>query len=203
MSELQEELERRNIPVKLHLGAEVFYLPNLLELKDTPPCTLGNRRYMLIEFALHSLPEGYKEVLFDLKMAGVTPIIAHPERYRPIQEDVEIARHMVRAGALIQIDAGSLLGTLGQRANKSSRELLQQRLCHLIGSDAHDDKKRNFCLPKTIEVGRELIGTEIEEIVFANPKRLLNGEPIEADVLEAAIPTQGLFSKFRRRFLSR
>jgi len=203
MTALQEELQTRNIPVQLHLGAEVFYLPNLLQLQDQPPCTLGQGRYMLIEFALHSLPEGYQQVLFALKMAGVTPIIAHPERYRPIQEDVGIARHMVRAGALIQIDAGSLLGTLGQRAYKSSRELLRQRLCHFIGSDAHDDKKRNFCLPQATELGHELVGTEIEEIVFVNPKRLLNGEPIEAEVLEAASPNPGLFSRFRRRFWSR
>ena len=44
------------------------------------------------------------------KMAGVTPIIAHPERYKPIQDDINIVAEWLAAGCIIQVDAGSPLG---------------------------------------------------------------------------------------------
>ena len=87
---LQTELDNHDISIKLHCGAEVFFLPNLLEIKDDPLATFSHGKYMLIEFQAHKLPDMHKQQLFDLKMAGVTPIIAHPERYKPVQEDISI-----------------------------------------------------------------------------------------------------------------
>ena len=48
---------------------------------------------MLIEFQVLEIPEIQKQQLFDLKMAGVTPIIAHPERYKPVQDDISISNN--------------------------------------------------------------------------------------------------------------
>ena len=42
---------------------------------------------MLIEFQRLSFPKGYEDEIFKLQLQGITPIIAHPERYRPIQKD--------------------------------------------------------------------------------------------------------------------
>ena len=47
-------------------------------------------------------------------MAGVTPIIAHPERYRQVQEDLNFIEKWLNSGCIIQIDAGSILENLGQ-----------------------------------------------------------------------------------------
>ena len=90
INNLQGELKNHDIPIILHSGAEVFFLPNLLDLKSDPLATFGHGKYMLIEFHTHHIPETQKQVLFDLKMNGVTPIIAHPERYRPVQENIAL-----------------------------------------------------------------------------------------------------------------
>jgi len=79
INQLQVELEKQNIPIKLHMGAEVFYLPNLMELKDNPLLTFGHGKYMLVEFPFEQVPNGCREVLYNLKMNGVTPIIATPK----------------------------------------------------------------------------------------------------------------------------
>ena len=82
--------------------------------------TMGSGKYMLVEFSPKNIPNSQKKTLFDLKMSGITPIIAHPERYKLVQENFNIIYDWINAGCLIQVDAGSLLGLLGQKAKKTS-----------------------------------------------------------------------------------
>lgn len=202
IQELQVEVDKATLPIKLHQGAEVFYLPNLVEIAKDPVTTIGNGKYMLVEFQLHQLPEGYREVLFDLVMSGVTPIIAHPERYNPIQRDIDIIRDLIQAGCLIQIDGGSLTGSLGPPAKKAAVDILRQGLCHLIGSDAHDDKRRNFCLSASIAKAREIIGDNVDSIVH-NSQKLLTGKPIDTEV-NISYPVEGpsFLARVKKRIFS-
>ena len=114
INKLQEEIDKESIAIKIHMGAEVFYLPNLTEIKSDPLTVFGHGKYMLIEFQTYQLPPGYDEELYRLLMSGTTPVIAHPERYRPIQNDINIVEKLINSGCLIQIDAGSLLGQFDQ-----------------------------------------------------------------------------------------
>ena len=68
---------------------------------------------MLIEFSPKNIPNSQKQTLYNLKMSGITPIIAHPERYKLVQENFSIVYDWINAGCLIQVDAGSLLGLMG------------------------------------------------------------------------------------------
>ena len=79
---LQKILNDKNINVTIHIGSEVFFSHNLCDLLDNPIATIGNGKYMLIEFPIINFPIGYEDILFNLNLKGVTPIIAHPERYR-------------------------------------------------------------------------------------------------------------------------
>ncbi|MBC8402701.1 MAG: hypothetical protein H8E14_14540, partial [Candidatus Marinimicrobia bacterium] len=199
IAELQTEVDKAGIPIKLHQGAEVFYLPNLVELSKDPVTTIGNGKYMLVEFQLHQLPEGYRDVLFNLVMSGVTPIIAHPERYNPIQRDIDIIRDLIQAGCLIQIDGGSLTGSLGQSAKKAAVDILQQGLCHLIGSDAHDDRRRNFCLSESIDKAREIIGDAVDRIIH-NSQKLLTGESIDTEInISYPVEYPSFFARVKKR----
>ena len=90
INDLQMKLDQKKIPINLHCGAEVFFLPNLLEIKKDPLSSFIHGKYMLIEFQTHQLPDIHKEQLFNLKMSGVTPIIAHPERYKDVQENFDL-----------------------------------------------------------------------------------------------------------------
>ena len=110
---------------------------------------------MLIEFLTNFLPENQRNVLFELKMKGVTPIIAHPERYLKVQKNIEIVSDWLEAGCIIQIDAGSLF-KLGKEAKVTSQNILNNRWCQIIGSDAHNDTNRNFCLLKAFEYAKRI-----------------------------------------------
>ena len=63
---------------------------------------------MLIEFSTNLYPTGYEDEFYKLQSNGITPIIAHPERYRPIQNDINIVEKLINSGCLMQIDAGSV-----------------------------------------------------------------------------------------------
>ena len=175
---LQEELIKHDIPIKLHCGAEVFFLPNLLKVKEDPLATFGHGNYMLVEFQPHQLPDIYKKELFNLKMSGVTPIIAHPERYKPVQKNFGIIENWLDAGCIIQVDAGSILGYLGPSAKLASEKIIKNGWCQILGSDAHDNLKRKFCLSEAVDLVRNLIGDSVNSMVKDNPKAVIEGKPI-------------------------
>ena len=136
---------------------------------------------MLIEFHPYYLPKGHKKTLFDLKMAGVTPIIAHPERYKKVQKNLNKVLEWIDLGCLIQVDAGSLLGTLGKGAKEVSEKIIRNHWCQILGSDAHDNKNRNFNLKDAFQIVEKWIGDDARHLVYDNPKAILLGETIKAE----------------------
>jgi len=179
--DLQSELNKKSINIKIHIGAEVFYLQNLLEISNNPLVTMGNGKYMLIEFHPYQLPKNHKKTFFDLKMAGITPIIAHPERYKEIQKDINKVLEWLNAGCLIQVDAGSVLGTLGNAAKEVAEKIIKNHWCQILGSDAHDNKKRNFILKDAVIIAENWIGENARSLVYENPRSIINGDSIDLD----------------------
>ena len=199
VNSLQTELDNHDIPVKLHCGAEVFFLPNLLEIKDDPLATFLNGKYMLIEFQVQKIPEIQKQQLFDLKMAGVTPIIAHPERYKPVQDDISIVVNWLEAGCIIQVDAGSPLGYLGSGAKAASERIIKNGWCQILGSDSHDNFRRNFCLEEAVTKIKDWIGDDIEVMVNDNPKSVIEGNNIAIDFEYESEKQSNIFSRIKNR----
>jgi protein-tyrosine phosphatase len=148
--EVLDIAQRENIDIDIELAAEVYYLPNLCELIDHPLATFNN--FMLIEFPMIITPPEYENTFFQLILKGVTPILAHPERYRGFQDDVVKLQRLQEMGVVFQIDAGSLLGHFGKKTKKMAFEMLSKGYCHLIGSDAHNNAKRNFCLLEAYDI---------------------------------------------------
>lgn len=199
IKDLQAELKRNNIPIKLHIGAEVFYLPNLSVIKNDPLATFNNHKYMLIEFQVHHLPDTYKKQLFDLKMSGVTPIIAHPERYKFVQNNLSIVCSWLESGCLIQVDAGSPLGYLGKSSKISAEKIIKNGWCHFLGSDSHDDRKRNFCLKKSVDLVKTWIGDAVYPMVYDNPKAIIDSEDIIIDFEYDSKEMPNLWSKIKHK----
>ena len=131
---------------------------------------------MLIEFQRLSFPKGYEDEIFKLQLEGIVPIMAHPERYRGVQKDINIAKQWIDRGFIIQIDCASILGKFGKDAEKCAISLLENQLCHLVGSDAHNDKNRNFLLKQTHKKMIEVIGENATDIIKNNSERVLNGK---------------------------
>ena len=176
---LLHEMHKQGININIHLGAEVFFNFNLLEIVNNDLTTFCNNKYMLVEFQTHQFPIGYDKHLFDLAMSGITPIIAHPERYKPIQNNIEIINNLIKSGCIIQIDAGSVLGHFGPNCMKACKEMLRRKMVHVIGSDSHNARKRNFCLIDAVNEINKFIDYSILDLVNKNPGSIINGKPIK------------------------
>ena len=173
--DLQNEIKLKGINIKIHIASEVFYYNNLLKIKNNKLTTMGNGKYMLIEFHPNNIPASQKETLYNLKIEGVTPIIAHPERYRQVQKDINYVYDWLNSGCLIQIDAGSLIGLLGASCMKTSRLIIQENLCQILASDAHNNTKRNFCLKDGYNYAKSIIGDEADLLVYHYPRVIIEG----------------------------
>ncbi len=175
---LVAKVKEKNIPIKIHLAAEIYFQQNLVSLVNHPFACFGDYRFILVEFSTSYLPASYKKLFNELLNLGVTPIVAHPERYAPIYEDFSILKKLYAMGALIQLDAGSLLGTLGDRSQKLAKKILSKGYAHFIGSDAHNTSKRNFCIGPAYELAYKMVGPDAEILVEHNPYALIYGEEI-------------------------
>lgn len=81
--------------------------------------------------------EVYERTIFELQGRGYQVIIAHPERYRAIQEDVGIARELVRMGCKLQASADFVAGGRLGKERKPAKKLFEENLYSYIASDAH------------------------------------------------------------------
>jgi protein-tyrosine phosphatase len=167
-----------NINIKIHPASEVFFKFNLTEILDNPITTFGNGKYMLIEFQRLSFPKGYEDEIFKIQLKGITPIIAHPERYRGIQKDINLAKEWIDRGYLIQIDCASIIGGFGKETKMAAIKLLKNGLCHLIGSDSHNNKNRNFLLKPAFLELEKIIDSASISIIRNNSNKILNGETL-------------------------
>ncbi|MBX6364045.1 MAG: hypothetical protein IRZ00_09275 [Gemmatimonadetes bacterium] len=129
----------------LHFNQEILVPnPDVAELVfAVDGVGLRGTRYALIEFGFD--PEGdLRDVIHVVRSAGRRPIVAHPERYRHQGGVMPIGtiRGWKEAGALLQVNCGSLLGDYGREIHDLAWRLLAQGLVDLLGTDHHGDNRQ-------------------------------------------------------------
>ncbi len=177
--ELVERAQQKNLKLTIHMGAEFFVNPDIdLNRKMATPAQNG--RYYLVEFPMNMMPDFVAAGFLKKCQTGQrTPVLAHPERYLRVLQNPQEACTYVERGALLQVNAGSLLGVFGTAVREVAMQLLQAGLVHVIASDAHDLKTRPLRLRKAYDLVAAEMGTEKAIQLFSdNPRRLLRGEDI-------------------------
>ena len=84
-------------------------------------------------------------------------------------------------------------------AKHTSEIIIKNKWCQIIGSDAHDDKKRNFCLYDSLEYVKSLIGYDANKLVHENPKNVIEGRPIDINVNYQNLHEETLFSLIKNK----
>jgi protein-tyrosine phosphatase len=150
VAELNRAARDAGVPVEVLTGGELD-LEHAARLDDASLARYGlggNPRMLLLECPYTGWPLDLRERLFQLGTRGFSVVLGHPERNPDVQGDPELLRPLVDAGMLVQLTAGSVDGTLGARARKASRALLDGGLAHLVASDAHAPEVRAVGLAK-------------------------------------------------------
>lgn len=175
---------------KLLLGSEYFFAHDMTEVlaSGSGIIPLNDTRYVLVEFASHSVPPLIEQAFYRVQLEGWTPIVAHPERNLVFQSKPELLATLVRLGARTQVTCGSLLGDFGAEAQACAARWLGSGLVHFLASDAHNLGKRPPRVRESLAVLRDLVDEPVAEaLTRGNPRAVIEGKPLvyEPDVLEA------------------
>jgi len=184
VEKFRQELKSKNVQIEILLGMENHLEPNLPQhVSDGNALPINATRYILVELPFTIYPNHTEEVLFKLRLQGLTPVIAHPERNSEIQRNPLILKSLVEEGILAQVTAGSLLGSFGREAKKSSETLLRRGLVHIIASDTHHYfGPRNPALSAGVAAAARIVGDQRAQNMAGNtPKAILNNEVVEIE----------------------
>lgn len=174
---IQQQVNKYNIPLKIYAGQEVRLVGDLSTLLDEKKAlSLANSKYMLIELPSNTIPFYTKEIIIKLKLKGITPIIAHPERNKIIAENPSKLEELVRVGAMTQITAGSLAGQFGKKVQKISLDLVKANLIHTYGSDVHNLTTRPFLFSAGLSFLEKKKQFDAVELLLENNARIIENK---------------------------
>lgn len=177
---LKSRLEEENIPLKIFPGHEIFAADNFIELiKSKKLLTLCDSDYPLVEFDFTERSDSVYEKLRMLTSEGLTPIVAHPERYAFVAED-DFAPYRLKAlGCLLQVNKGSLKGNFGRNAYFASRYIMENEMADFVASDAHSPYMRTPYLADAYEIISEFHSEEYADLLLnINPASVLENKKI-------------------------
>ena len=180
---LKDALDERKIPLKLFLGQEIYLTQNyeqqIEDVQKGLQFTLNQTPYLLVEF--HPLAPGRLlcDAVASLRAIGLKPIVAHPERYACVAEDFFLAHQLKDAGALLQLNKGSLRGAFGRDALQSASFLLEERMADFVASDAHSPYERTPKLRHAHAYISEQYSIDYaDHLLLYNPARVASNKPI-------------------------
>lgn len=176
---LQRAVDDASIPLQLLEGADVHMAPNLVAgLRSGRIPSLAGSRYVLIEPPHHVPPVRLEEVFFGLLAAGFVPILTHPERLSWIETHYGVVRRLASNGAWLQLTAGSLTGAFGRHAIYWGERMLDERIAHILATDAHDIVRRSPILGRGREAAGKIVGeAEARHLVFTRPSGVVGDQP--------------------------
>lgn len=180
--------------LELHLGAEYYFDEHFLAAGlERRLLTLGeSTRYVLTELPRTRLPVRWEEVLYEVRLRGYVPVIAHPERNEDVAADVEGAlERFRRAGVLLQLDLGSLIGHYGRMAKRASHRLVKLGAYNLAAGDLHRPGDGDTVLGPAKKALIKLLGRRtgaggLERLTLHHPRAVLSDA--EPDAVEAVGP---------------
>ncbi|MBU8978199.1 hypothetical protein JI752_018785 [Lysobacter sp. MMG2] len=186
----QCELDQRGIALRLVEGADVHLAPDLIEgIQAGRIPTIAGSRYLLLEPPHHVAPPRFEETVFDLMVAGLVPVITHPERLSWIETHFDLFERLAMRGAWMQITAGALTGRFGKRVKYWSERFVGDGMCMIIATDAHHPRRRPPCLMEAREAAGALVGgEEATNQVVIRPRGIVNDVP-PSDLPAAALRT--------------
>ncbi|ULL19408.1 tyrosine protein phosphatase [Paenibacillus sp. H1-7] len=177
--EVNRVLEQQNIPLTILPGQEIRLYSDLPEdLHQQVARTLHSSRYILIEFPSREIPKQTDELFHELRVMGLVPVIAHPERNMEIAQDPMKLQRIIQQGALSQVTTHSLNGLFGKSIQKLSLDMCKQHLVHFVSSDAHNMSHRAFGLRQAYAFIGNTLGDQQVRYYQANAARLIANEDI-------------------------
>jgi tyrosine-protein phosphatase YwqE len=138
--ETRNSLEEKKINTPIRAAAE-YFMDDWFEnhFKNEKLLTLKDN-YVLVEISYQSPPINLHKIIFDLKVAGYVPVLAHPERYIYFHKNLDEYGKLKNLGCLFQLNLLATIGYYGSKAAKTADELLKKGMYDFCGTDIHHRK---------------------------------------------------------------
>jgi protein-tyrosine phosphatase len=196
LAETRAALDGEQLPLQLLPGGEIALdrLPQLAEDELRRFTLGGTSQALLLEFPYYGWPLSLEEIVFDLRVRGFRPVLAHPERNPDVQAAPHRLEQAIGSGALVQLTAASLDGRLGRRTSATAFCLLELGYAHLIASDAHAPSVRQMGMSAAAAaVGAPELA---RWLTLEVPRAILDDEPLAERPLTPRAPRR----PWRRRY---
>lgn len=140
LQETQNALEENEIKIPFKAAAE-YFIDNWFEnhLKEEKLLTLKDN-YVLVEISYLSAPLNLYKTIFDIRVAGYIPVLAHPERYVFYHKSFSEYDKLKNAGCVFQLNLLSTVEYYGSKVAKIADELLKKGMYDFCGTDIHHRK---------------------------------------------------------------
>jgi protein-tyrosine phosphatase len=183
LDELKVLFASHQISLGLEPNAENFFLDErlLTAIQSGSARTFG-KRFLLIEAPYQGPLPHLKELVFKIKLKGLTPVIAHPERCFEFDRKGRAAE-IKAAGAHLQLDIGALTGRYGKSAQQLAKRFLDDHLYSVAATDMHSPKGALEWISESLRLLKKQVGDRAVQLLLSeNPGRMLaTQDPIDLD----------------------
>ena len=166
-SRAQEYAKEKYPDMNLFLACEIMYHNDIIDSIVSGKCsTMGNSRYILVEFFPHVSKHDLITALSNISRRGYRPILAHFERYNCIADDFSLLKECKDSGALIQINALSILKFKIGKSSMLAKKALKKHLVDIVATDAHDNKSLTPILSRAHDKVAKKYGADYAKRIF-------------------------------------
>jgi protein-tyrosine phosphatase len=171
---LQMRLNQAGILLTVMAGGELSLRPEILKTPAEDIVTYGmNRRYCLFDLWADRLPSFFDPGVRYLQSLGLTPILAHPERMRAVQDDPKLIEHFLGLGLQIQGNLQCFSDPPDAPTRRTAERFLFEDRYHMLGSDTHNYQTLPMRMQGLSRV-TELVGEKIvKKLTIENPQALI------------------------------
>ena len=197
VAKLQAAFIAQDLPLTVLSGGDVRIEPGMIAgLQSGEIMSLGDkRRHVLLELP-HELYFPLEPVLRDLDAIGMQGILSHPERNLGIRKQPKLIPMLVAAGCLMQVTAGSLMGTFGPAAKTLGEKMVKAGHVHFLATDAHRSTARRPLMRRAFERAVELVGMPAaKKMCCENPALVEQGQTVKTGKI--AVGSSGLSRWFK------
>ena len=171
-----KQLARKVAPdLHVYLGCEFHSNMEMVEmLRSGEVHTMVGSRYVLTEFSGSTKASYIRERLYSLLSHGYKPIVAHIERYECMRKDIGFVEEMADLGALMQVNADSIIGKDGFGTKRYCKKLMKQDLLSFVGSDCHGTKERISRIGEAYDyVSKKEGDSYANQLFIRNPQKII------------------------------
>ena len=172
---------------EIRLGCEVHLKNNIDEMKDLVKLAVDGTDYILLEMPYTNWKPEIFELVYNISILGVKPIMAHIERFLKHRRDFY---NLKSVGALFQLNADAFLH---KSMRKELLDLFYDGYAHVMGSDMHNTEDRVNNLKSAYQIIEKYYGKEFAEVTENNARRILDNK----SPLRTELPKLGFIKKIR------